>query len=102
MNTKTPQKVSLSYGIGAGVAPLTGAAKISEIEGIDPFHQRVEVLSRVGLEAGLEVATERTFGSQSGAGEVGRAHESLSAVDNESLGVDARAEDSLEKFAFDE
>jgi len=88
--------------VRAGVAPLAFDAGISEVEGIDPLHHRVEVGGFVGEEAGFEVSAMGGFGPESGSSEIGGADEGFFAIDDEGFGVDAGAENAFEEIGLDE
>jgi len=60
------------------------------------------VLSFSGEEACFEIPTQGRLCAKSGSGEVCGADEGLLAVDNDGLGVNARAEDALEEIGLDE
>ena len=69
---------------------------------INPGDERIEVSGFVGENPCFEVSSIRAFGSEASASEVGRGDKGEFAVDDDSFGVNARAEDSFEKRALDE
>ena len=56
----------------------------------------------VGDKAGFEVSPQRALRADASAGEIGGADEGFLSVHDDRLGVDAGAENALEKFAVDE
>lgn len=92
----------LANRIRADVAPLAEGAVVTEIEGVNPVGQPVEVFGIIGEQTGFKVASVRVFGTEAGTGQVGRSEKGDFAVDDDGLGVDARAEDSLEEIGFNE
>lgn len=83
-------------------SPLAFEAEVAEVEGIDPFHEWIEVLLFIGDEAGLEVPAQGALCAYAGSGEVGGPDEGFPAIDDDGLGMNSRAEDAFEKVAIDE
>lgn len=94
--------LSLCNWVGTVSTAATLLAKVSQIEGIDPLDERFEVLRLVGDKSGLEVSAQGTFRADSCSGEICRADKGFLSIDDDRLGVDAWAEDTLEKIGLNE
>jgi len=81
---------------------LAFQAEVTEVEGVDPLDEFVEVLFFISEEAGFEITAQGRLCAEASSGEVCGADEGLLAVDNDGLGVNTRAEDALEEIGLDE
>ena len=91
-----------SDGVGAILAATALEAGFAEVEFVNPLDEGSEVGLLVGEDAGLEVALGRALGTHARSREVGRGDEGGFAIDDDGLGVDAGAENTLEEFALQE
>jgi len=91
----------LRNGVRAGAAALALLAKVTEVKGIDPFHDWVEMSGFVGHKAGFKIPPKRAFCTEPGSGEVRGTDEGFLSIDHDSFGVNTGAEDALEEIGFD-
>jgi len=91
-----------SDGVWTVSPALAFLAKIAKVEGINPVDEWGEMLGFIGDEAGLEVTLERPLRPDACAGKICRADEGFSPIDDDGLGVDAGAENTLEEVTLDQ
>src|SRR5436309_1223628 len=88
---RDPSEAGLFERDGADILAAAILAAAALPEKIELFGNGFDERRAVGAEADLEIALMGGFGTQAGAGEVGAAQVHVPGVDDDGLGVEARA-----------
>ena len=75
---------------------------VAEVEGIEKGHELADDFLVLGDDAGLEVTSVVTLGTEACTGEIGGADVGDATIGDDALHVHARAEDATEEIALDE